>query len=86
MKIGDLPVLQFPPPRSQFQLMPAVNGKEYSDSFKNYNYHKVPEYSHTQKSDVIILTFELCGLTIMCPNDADGMANSVDPDWSTLFA
>ena len=31
---------------------------------------------------VITLKFELCGSTIevMSPNDADGMANSVDPD------
>ena len=34
-----------------------------------------------KKIDVITLKFELCGSTIeLCPNDADGMANSVDPD------
>ena len=30
---------------------------------------------------VITLKFELCGCTrVMGPNDADGMANSADPD------
>ena len=35
-----------------------------------------------QKIVVITLKFELCGSTIrvMSPNDADGMANSVDSD------
>ena len=28
---------------------------------------------------VITLNFELCGSTIMSPNDADGMANSANP-------
>ena len=37
---------------------------------------------------VITLKFELCGFTrVMSPNDADGMANSVDPEsGSALFA
>ena len=36
----------------------------------------------TEKFVIITLKFELCGSTIrvMSPNDADGMANSVDPD------
>ena len=33
-----------------------------------------------KKCVVITLKFELCGFTIELPNDADGMANSVDPD------
>ena len=35
-----------------------------------------------KKIVVITLKFKLCGSTIrvMSPNDADGMANSVDPD------
>ena len=35
-----------------------------------------------KKFVVITLKFELCGSTIrvMSPNDADGMANSADPD------
>ena len=35
-----------------------------------------------KKFVVITLKFEVCGSTIrvMSPNDADGMANSVDPD------
>ena len=35
-----------------------------------------------KKFVVITLKFELCGSTmrVMSPNDADGMANSVDPD------
>ena len=32
----------------------------------------------TRKIAVIILKFELCNLTEMCPNDAERMANSVD--------
>ena len=61
-------------------------------------YHKIPKYSDTQKFAVIILKIEHCGFTrvLMCPNNADGMVNSEDPDqtaplgavWSgfTLFA
>ena len=34
-----------------------------------------------QKIAVIILKFEQCGLhRVICPNDADRMANTVDPD------
>ena len=43
-----------------------------------YNYRKFPKYSDTQQFVEITLKFELCGSTIMSPNDADGMANSVD--------
>ena len=32
------------------------------------------------KIAVIILKFEQSGFTVMCPKDADGIANSLDPD------
>ena len=39
-------------------------------------YQKIPKYSDTCKIDVIILKF----VREISPKDADGMANSVDPD------
>ena len=45
-------------------------------------YHKFPKYSDTQKigsNHSKIWTIWLYH-RVMCPNDADGMANSVDPD------
>ena len=44
-------------------------------------YHKFPKYSDTQKScnHSKIWTIWLYH-RVMSPNDADGMANSVDPD------
>ena len=56
--------------------------------------HKIPEDLDTRKITVIILKFDsyvIC-YRVMCPKDADIMANSVEPDltavWSgsTLFA
>ena len=51
------------------------------------NTNIIPKYSDSRKIAVIILKFEKCGR----PKDADGIANSVDPDqtvWSgfALFA
>ena len=46
-------------------------------------YHKLPKYSDTQIIAIIILKFEQCGSSIyrvMSLKNADGMANSVDPD------
>ena len=51
----------------------------YTRSVKTF-YHKT---LISEKISVVILKFELCGFTIVCeicPKDADGMANSVDPD------
>ena len=48
-------------------------------------YHKFPKYSDTQKicfNHSKILTMGLYH-RVMSPNDADGMANSVDPDQTT---
>ena len=46
------------------------------------NYRKIPKYLDTRKIAVIILKFEQGGFNcrVMCPSEADGMANSVDPD------
>ena len=45
-------------------------------------YHKFPKYSHTQK--ICCNHSKIWNMwlyhRVMCPNDADGMANSVDPD------
>ena len=46
-------------------------------------YPKTPKHSDTRNIAVVILKFEQCGFTIiivMCPEDADEMANSVDPE------
>ena len=45
------------------------------------NYRKFPKYSDTQRFVLItkILTMWLYH-RVMCPNDADGMVNSIDPD------
>ena len=62
------------------------------------HYRKNPNYSNTRKISVIILKLEqmwLCQRIILESKNADGMANSLDPDktivgalWcgSTLFA
>ena len=49
---------------------------------KYKKYSKFLNIRTPKKNVVITLKFELCGSTIrvMSPNDADGMANSVDPD------
>ena len=47
-----------------------------------FYYRNDPKFSDTQKIFCYhskILTMWLCR-RVMCPNDADGMANSVDPD------
>ena len=65
--------------------------------FSNYNtYHKISKNSDTRKIAVITEIWTMFCHTVLCPNDADGMANSVDPDqtappgavWSgsTIFA
>ena len=41
---------------------------------------KNPKHLDTRKIAVIILQFEQCGFTVICPNVPDWMANSVDPD------
>ena len=45
-------------------------------------YRKILKNSDTRKFAVIILKVEQGGFTvrIMCPKDAEGIANSVDPD------
>ena len=45
-------------------------------------YHKFPKYSDTQQITVITLKFEQGGFTLeQCvKKDAEGIANSVDPD------
>ena len=53
-----------------------------------YKYCKFPKYSDTQKiccNHSKIWTMWLYH-RVMSPNDADGMANSVDPDQTALFA
>ena len=43
--------------------------------------YKIPKYPDTGKIAVIILQFEQCVYhRVMSQKDADGMANSVDPD------
>ena len=52
------------------------------DPSENAKYHKFPKYSDTQKiccNHSKIWTMWLYH-RVMSPNDADGMANSVDPD------
>ena len=50
------------------------------------NYHKFPKYSDTKKFVVITLKVEQNGvsLRVIHPKDAEGIANSVDPDQSDL--
>ena len=43
-------------------------------------YRKTPKNMDIRKIAEIILKFEQGGFTVMCPKDADGMANNVDPD------
>ena len=45
-------------------------------------YRKFPKYSDTQKNccNHSKIWTMLLNQRVMCPNDADGMANSVDPD------
>ena len=50
--------------------------------YLNRDYRKFPKYSDTPKiccNQSKILTMLLCH-RVMSPNDADGIANSVDPD------
>ena len=50
------------------------------DSYITMNI-KIKKIRTPQKIAVIILKFEQCGLQrVICPNDADRMAISVDPD------
>ena len=48
----------------------------------SYNYRKIPKYSDTQKicSNHSKIWIMWLYHRVMSPNDADGMANSVDPD------
>ena len=51
--------------------------------FPAYSTHtkKILKFWIPKKLDVITLKSESCGFTtVICPKDADGMANSVDPD------
>ena len=44
-------------------------------------YVKSEKFGHPKENSVIILKFYQCGLPrVMRPKDADGIANSVDPD------
>ena len=59
---------------------------KYTQSYKyeisRFNYRKFPKYSDTQNiccNHSKMWTMWLC-YSVMSPNDADGMANSVDPD------
>ena len=57
-------------------------GDKYQIRLTRPNYRKFPKYSDTQKIcsyNSKIWTMRLYH-RVMCPNDADGMANSVDPD------
>ena len=45
-------------------------------------YRKFPKYSDTRKFAVLTLKVEHDGFSLMHPKDAEGIANSVDPDQS----
>ena len=47
---------------------------------KKLVYRKNPKISYTRKICCNHPKFEQGGSTIMCPKDADGMTNSLDPD------
>ena len=44
------------------------------------SYLKIPKYSDTWKTDVIILNLKHVDHGVMCQKDADRSANCVDPD------
>ena len=45
-----------------------------------YTYHKNPKISDIRKFAVITLKVEQLFLRVMHPKDAEGIANSIDPD------